>query len=202
MKNKLGILCVLLGVLLIVGAGGLYFHNAQLQQQAGESAAQVMPQIVENIRIRHTEPAAESDAPPVVTQALKTQMPVVEVDGNDYIGFVGIPALSLELPVMADWSYPKLEQSPCRFTGDMYSDDLVVMAHNYNTHFGGLERLREGDTVTFTDMDGDTRTYSVVATDILSPNAVEEMTAGEYDLTLFTCTYGGQSRVTVRCDEI
>ena len=202
MKNKLGILCVLLGVLLIFGAGGLYFHNAQLQRQAGESAAQVMPQIVENIRIRHTEPAAQPDTPPVVTQALKTQMPVVEVDGNDYIGFVGIPALSLELPVMADWSYPQLEQSPCRFTGDMYSDDLVVMAHNYNTHFGGLERLREGDTVTFTDMDGDTRTYSVVATDILSPNAVEKMTAGEYDLTLFTCTYGGQSRVTVRCDEI
>jgi hypothetical protein len=27
------------------------------------------------------------------------------------------------------------------------------------------------------------------------------MTDGEYDLTLFTCTYGGKSRVTVRCME-
>ena len=35
---------------------------------------------------------------------------------------------------------------------------------------------------------------------VVSFTAVEEMTAGEYDLTLFTCTYGGQSRVTVRCD--
>jgi len=26
------------------------------------------------------------------------------------------------------------------------------------------------------------------------------MAAGEWDLTLFTCNYSGQSRVTVRCE--
>ena len=51
-------------------------------------------------------------------------------------------------------------------------------------------------------MDGVTITYKVVAKDILDPTAVEEMTEGTYDLTLFTCTYGGQSRVTVFCDRI
>jgi sortase A len=35
--------------------------------------------------------------------------------------------------------------------------------------------------------------------EILSPFAVEEMTSGDWDMTLFTCTVGGQSRVTVRC---
>jgi sortase A len=40
----------------------------------------------------------------------------------------------------------------------------------------------------------------LVAQDILDPYAVEEMTAGNYDLALFTCTYGGKSRVTVYCD--
>ena len=28
------------------------------------------------------------------------------------------------------------------------------------------------------------------------------MTAGDFDLTLFTCTYGGKSRVTLRCDRV
>ena len=43
--------------------------------------------------------------------------------------------------------------------------------------------------------------YRVVVLDILSPDAIEEMTAGDFDLTLFTCTYGGQSRVTVYCNK-
>ena len=33
----------------------------------------------------------------------------------------------------------------------------------------------------------------------LPETAVEEMRAGEWDLTLFTCTYDGRARVTVRC---
>ena len=76
------------------------------------------------------------------------------------------------------------------------------MAHNYASHFGGLSELSEGDNVFFTDMDGIVTMYEVVAQDILDPYAVEEMTSGEFDLTLFTCTYGGQSRVTVYCDRV
>jgi len=64
------------------------------------------------------------------------------------------------------------------------------------------EQLRTGDVITFTDMNGVTVRYEVVALDILQPTAVEEMTSGEFDLTLFTCTYGGKTRVTVRCDRI
>ena len=36
----------------------------------------------------------------------------------------------------------------------------------------------------------------------LRPTAVEEMTSGTFDLTLFTCTYGGRSRITVYCDRL
>ena len=38
--------------------------------------------------------------------------------------------------------------------------------------------------------------------DILEATAIEEMTSGAYDLTLFTCTYGGTSRVTVYFDKV
>ena len=51
-------------------------------------------------------------------------------------------------------------------------------------------------------MNAVTFTYEVMAVDVLDPYATEEMVSGEYDLTLFTCTYGGASRVTVRCDRI
>lgn len=123
-----------------------------------------------------------------------------EIDGERYIGYLSIPALELELPVMSQWSYSRLKIAPCRYTGSVNGEDLVLMAHNYARHFGGLAQLAEGDSVIFTDMDGITTVYEVVARDILMPTAVEEMTAGDYDLTLFTCTYGGKSRVTVYCD--
>lgn len=198
---------MVLGSALLASALGLFLYNQQEQKQAGESVDAIMPQIVEaiNTRIETASGPAGDTAAPELSPALEQEdrtMPVQEIDGYSYVGFVGIPALGLELPVMSDWSYPKLRVAPCRFTGDMYSDDLVVMAHNYKRHFGGLSGLRPGDTVTFTDMDGNTVYYEVVATDVLLPTAIEEMTAGEYDLTLFTCTYGGKSRVTVRCDRV
>lgn len=101
---------------------------------------------------------------------------------------------------MSDWSYPQLRIAPCRYTGNLFADDLVIMAHNYWGHFGQLSNLQPEDTVLFTDIEGTQHTYQVVFTDLLTPGAVEEMTAGDFDLTLFTCTYGGQNRITVRCD--
>ena len=212
MKTKLGILCVILGVLLMAGALHLYLRNEQEQNQAAESASVIMPQIVEAIHQRAEEQAAKNvpadpaDRPQIqivpMTESEKKEMPVVEIDGYGYIGFVGIPTLEQELPVMADWSYPQLKLSPCRFTGSTVEDDLVVMAHNYSYHFGSLKDLRVGDTVTFTDMDGQTIYYEVMALDVLGPYDVEEMTSGEFDLTLFTCNYSGKARVTVRCDRV
>ena len=76
------------------------------------------------------------------------------------------------------------------------------MAHNYPKHFGTLKEMRAGDVVCFTDVDGAVTKYQVIALEILGANAVEEMISGDYDLTMFTCTYGGENRITVRCDRV
>ena len=52
----------------------------------------------------------------------------------------------------------------------------------------------------FADMDGKVWKYQVVATDVLPADAVEEMTSGEYDLTLYTCATNRTHRITIRCD--
>ena len=51
----------------------------------------------------------------------------------------------------------------------------------------------------FTDVSGAVHRYTVMQVETLAPTAVDEMTGGDWDLTLFTCTYSGQARVTVRC---
>ena len=125
----------------------------------------------------------------------------MEIDGYGYIGYLSIPKLELDLPIMSQWDNKRLRIAPCRYVGSVRGEDLVLMAHNYAKHFGRLSQLSQGDMVIFTDMDGVVTQYQVMAQDILAPDAVEEMTAGAFDLTLFTCTYGGRSRVTVYCDK-
>jgi sortase A len=130
------------------------------------------------------------------------EMPVEIINGKSYIGVLSIPALGLELPVIQKWSYPNLRVAPCRYTGSVYTDNLVIAAHNYISHFGNLKRLQPGDSVTFTDMEGNKFLYEVAVLETLSPNAVKEMSSGAWDLSLFTCTIGGKLRVTVRCELI
>ncbi|MCI8341851.1 MAG: sortase [Firmicutes bacterium] len=128
-------------------------------------------------------------------------MPTVEIDGNLYIGVLCLPSLELSLPVMSDWSYEKLKLSPCRYAGSAYSNDMIVAAHNYQSHFGGLKNLNVGDEVKFTDVEGNEFLYSVEKIFQLDSNEIDEMESGEWDLTLFTCTISGYGRITVRCKQ-
>lgn len=108
--------------------------------------------------------------------------------------------IDLKLPVLSEWSYLLLKKAPCRYSGSAYLDNLVIVAHNYRTHFGKLKELEVGTEVIFTDAAGNRFEYKVAAVEALTPQSVEDMTSGEWALSLFTCTLDGKSRVTVRCE--
>ena len=127
------------------------------------------------------------------------EMPTVTIKGEAYIGTLRIPTLNLELPVISQWSYPGLKLAPCRYLGSAYQENLIIAAHNYKAHFGRIKSLEIGAPVAFTDVDGNHFHYVVEEIETLSATAREEMQAGGWPLTLFTCTPGGQSRIAVRC---
>lgn len=127
------------------------------------------------------------------------EMPTEKVDGNYYIGTLQIDVLGLKLPIISEWNYSRLHVAPCRYTGSIYKGDMIIAGHNYRYHFGHLIDLRIGDSVRFTDMDGNVFAYEVVELETLERRDVDRMLSGDWDLTLFTCTYGGRQRVTVRC---
>ena len=189
------------GLLLIAAALALAAYNVIDAQRAARSAAQALEALSQTTAASAAEPEdASADNAPAYLADPEMPMPTVSFDGNDYIGRVDIPSLGLSLPVISEWSYPRLKIAPCRYTGSAYLDNLIIAAHNYSSHFGNLNRLNTGDTVTFTDVDGNQFTYAVSLIEDLPGTAIEEMQAGEWDLTLFTCTLGGRSRVTVRCE--
>lgn len=223
---------MVLGTVLVLTALSLFLLNQREDRQAGASVEEVLPKLLEYIEgqkdeARENGDLAESNSFSSVTGSQEAgqengeftgfdvvggqrigkgndgfSMKSVQIGGNDYIGYLSIPDLNLDLPVMAEWSYPRLRIAPCRYTGALQTDNLVIAAHNYARHFGSLSKLSMGDKVYFFDVEGIIWVYEVATIDTLGSTDVVEMTSGEYPLTLFTCTYGGKSRITVRCERI
>ena len=189
-RSRLLIIC---GILLLAAALLLTVYNLWSEQRAEARATQALQELETQLEQR------EAPSRPLYELYPNMEMPVLQADGKSYIGVLDIPALGLSLPIISQWSYPDLKLAPCRYTGSAYSGNLILAGHNYPSHFGGLKNLRSGDTVCFTDADGNQFFYQVAELEVLDGTAVEEMTAGDWQLTLFTCTYGGQSRVAVRC---
>lgn len=200
MKRKLGIVLMALGLVFLLGAAGLLIYNQQEGERAAAASAALMPKINAAIAENsQTEPPV-SPLLPAPTEPEQPVMKSVEIDGHAYIGYLTIPKLGLELPVMSEWTMANLKIAPARFFGTTMEENLVLVAHNYKKHFGPIRRLKAGDEVLFVDMENQLTVYRVVATDAVAPTAVEEVTAGAYDLALVTCTYGGNTRLVVYCD--
>lgn len=200
MRHKIGTACMIVGAALVLAALSLFAWNRWEDKQAGVAVERLLPRLLSDIEEAVAE--RQEGTAGAVPDPYDTSMKTVEIDGYDYIGYLSIPSLGLDLPVMAEWDYPRLKIAPCRYAGSTKTNDLVIAAHNYARHFGLLSKLSPGDEVCFVDMDGIRTSYEVSVVEVLEPAEVEEMTAGAYDLTLFTCTYGGQSRVTVRCERV
>ena len=200
MENKKGAFCMAAGFLLVLAALLLTGYNVWDEGRAG-AAADATFQALKVQTEEGREELPEYILPDYLVDP-RFEMPTVEIDGYDYIGYLDIPSLELSLPVMSEWSYPQLKIAPCRYAGSVYLDDMILAAHNYDRHFGRLKNLEGGELVRFTDVDGNVFDFSVTELELLWPEQTEEMLSGEWDLTLFTCTLGGRQRVTVRCDRI
>ena len=194
-----GTVLIFLGSLLILAAAALTAYNLIESAQAQHFSENVLEQLeIVSITVPAKE-SLESGAQPDYVRFPDMEMPVVTVEDQTYLGTLQIPSLELELPVISDWDYAALKKAPCRYQGSAYSGDLILMAHNYDSHFGRLHKLRPGDDVYLKDTKGNLFSYEVGDLEEIPGTDVEAMPAGEWDLTLFTCTYGGQNRIAVRC---
>lgn len=205
-KKDKGKIWITLGLLFLTAALCLTAYNLydgmRAERTAREAADQLTAQLAEGAGLQSGDAGLGSGEDQLTPDYLlnpEMEMPVETVDGVDYIGILEIPALDLTLPVISRWNYDALRLAPCRYEGSAYLDNLVIAAHNYPSHFGSVKNLPEGTEILFTDMAGNRFVYEVSLVEVLPPTAIEEMIQSGFDLTLFTCTIGGQSRVAARC---
>lgn len=206
---KKGTFFIAIGLLLIAAALCLTGYNLLTERSAGTATNEALEELLP--LIPEETPAAVPTGEPVPSSEIEypdyilnpnMDMPVGTFKGHAYVGILSIPSLHIELPVLSEWSYPNLKIAPCRFAGTPYLGNMVICAHNYRSHFGPIKRLSIGDDIYFKDIDGNRFHYQVSNVEILRPTAVEDMQNSGYDLTLFTCTLGGRTRMTIRCDMV
>ena len=189
MKNRRGILLMLVGVVLILGAGGLLLYNNWQEKNSKEFVSRVIDEFE-----RLVDPFKRE------TMQLPKQMQSVVIDGKEYIGSLDFPTLDQSFPILKNCNDELLKLAPCRYTGSYLKDNMIIAGHNYSSGFGLIKRLEIGDKVFFTDTLGNTLTYKVKDVQEIDGMDIKGMKEkGEWDLTVFTCTYGGQSRYAVRC---
>ena len=195
---------------MILAALSLCAYNVVKDKKAYKNSQVVMSELIQLIPETTaakpaeilTNPADDLFAPYKEQSDDTEKMPApITVDGREYCGYISMPALGLELPVIDNWSYDALNYSPCRFSGTAAGKDLIIAAHNYNSHFGLISKLNNSDDLFFTDTSGTVYSYKVEDIRVLDGSDSEGMFYGktdEWDITLFTCTLSGQGRVAVR----
>lgn len=196
LKNKKAIALMAVGIILFLSAVGLALFNYYSEYKAGADSAAVLEQLIPETPTFENGIYAET---PGYKLNPDMALPVKEIDSHLYVGKIEIFSLGLELPVMEKWSYPNFRISPCVYEGTPYKNNFIVAAHNYRSHFGNIKQLVQGDKISFTDMHNNVFNYEVLYSEVVDKDAVSELKAGEWDMTLFTCTPGGRSRVAVRC---
>lgn len=197
--RRRGIVLMTLGAICIAIALGVVAYNMWDNNRAKTSADSALEQLV--IAPPVTPTNGEEYIPDYQLDET-VDMPVETIDGWDYIGKITIPKLGIQLPVLSGWSYAGLRLGPCRYAGSAYLDNMILAAHNYVYHFGPIRRLVAGDEVIFTDINANEFRYSVAEVETIQPTAISQMKTGSWDLSLFTCTLGGNARVTVRCNKV
>ncbi len=212
---KKGTLWLGLGVICLGAAFFWGIHNEWEDHRAGVSSDAVYEELSEAIQaasasaVETTETDTESVSGEAVETAEETplyelypeiSMPIINIDGYDYIGTLEVPSADIKLPVMDTWDYTRLKIAPCCYSGSVYTHDIVIAGHNYSTHFSPLKWMDEGTKVVFTDADGNEFDYRLSYKEVLEPTMVEDMVVGDgdWDMTLFTCTTGGRTRMALR----
>lgn len=183
-------ICMILGILLTVGSFILVL-GSQLSLNAAAA---------ENREILRTLHTILPDTQNAVPEERSTPaMPMFEIDGENLIAILNIPAYQTELPICGIWNKNKITQRPCRYTGSIYDNSLIIGGCDRSGQFDFTKRITNGDLIFLTDMTS--MQYTYVVDSIIRTNDVstENLSASNADLVLFARNTYGFDYTVIHC---
>ena len=126
-------------------------------------------------------------------------MPVLEINGIDYVALIEIPSQGIALPVSDRWNSTGLLDSPARFSGSAYDKSLVIGGTDDPKQFGFCDEIKHDAVITITDMTGAQFSYTVSRIDRAKHAEAQWLQNEAYDLTLFCRSTYSMEYIAVRC---
>ena len=125
-------------------------------------------------------------------------MSTVSVDGTDFVGILEMPRYASALAVCADWG--KTTKYPCHFSGSVYNRTMQIGTTDQKGQYDFYREISVGDTVLFTDMEGNRYTYTI--TSIRYEKNADQASLGreESALTVFVKNVYAFEYVVIYCN--
>lgn len=175
-KNIIATLLSIIGCLMI-GISITFVVVSTIQQN---NAVKNLEEIIS--KIHNVMPDVTNFVP---NETSNTQMPVMEIEEQDFIGIIEIPNYEKELPIYASWDKRKLTYYPCRFSGTTYNNSLIVGGKSNEGQFDFMKTISLYDYVYVTDFYGCRFSYSVTDIQITDDVSAENLNSYDADLLLF-----------------
>lgn len=147
-------------------------------------------------------------------EEIPEQQNLVAQDGSRYtiIGEVNIPSIDVNYPIILPDSLDNIDAllkiSVCKFHGANPNEvgNLCIAGHNYKNSkfFSKVPNLEIGDIIEIKDLSGRTLKYAVYDKYIVEPEDVSctsQLTNGEKEVTLITCTNDNKKRYIIKARE-
>lgn len=193
------IFIIIILIIIILGISIFIYNSISKEEENSlETMVENVPEIVMENEIENTDELIIQE---------------YEIDGKTYevIAVIYIPTLDIEYPVLSSTSKELLKVSVNKYWGPNPNKpgNFCIVGHNYNDErfFGKLKDIKIGDYIQLTDMSGKGLQYCVYDTYIVNPDdttCTSQLTNGETELTLITCTKDFKKRfiVKARAEEI
>ena len=179
----LGIGLILISVSLLLAYHIRMYLGAQHSQRILLQLYEILPEQTQGV------PGMYPDA----------NMPVLEIEGTDYVAVVEVPSFGITLPVADQWDADKLYRSPARFLGSVYDNTLILGGADDAQQFGFCDKIQHGALVTVTDMTGAQFSYTVSEIDRAKHAETQWLAEADCDLTLFCHDVYSMEYIAVRC---
>lgn len=194
---------MLLATVAIAGAGGLLIYNNIEENRVKVQNTSIVTEFETKM-----EQYAELDEEGQINKDLSwldyeksigTEYSTT-IDGITYIGILYFPSISnLSVPIIDDCTDSLLKVSACRYFGSINERNMIIAGHSYKSIFGKLaSNMSINDVIYFKDLAGNVYKYKLTNIEYLLPSDVKKMQEGNWDLSIFTCSYDNQKRITYR----
>lgn len=191
-RNKFTLIIAVLGVVLILFGVGTLGVSRINQSKATENASETV------LALRSLMPEIKSA---VSCERYNYTMPMLEINGDNFIGIIEIPLYDTCLPVCGVWSKSDINKYPCRFTGSTYDGSLVIGGSDNKGQFDFMKLISIGDAVYITDTSGNRFGYTVADIVITDDVSAENLCSAEHELTFYARNTYNLKYTIVRCTE-